>query len=190
MKNLFLVSVLLTLFSCRVSEENPHAYYKFDQADQSKLLNHLTVGKVVKYNNQEDEVLTFTVQDVNESTSNDSNSPMFGDKWIHLDQKTITLANQNRNINYHFVKRPVDYDLAFQQVPKLIDAYVQGTVDGQLIDYNSATQSLNANGVTYENVFIYTAQQPFEIYQKIYYDTQVGLVGFDLSDGNQWRLIP
>lgn len=190
MKNLFLFSVLLTLFSCRVSEDNFHAYYKFDQADQSKLLNYLTVGKVVKYNNQEGEVLEFTVQDVNVSTSNDSNSPMFGDKWIHLDQKTITLAGANRNINYRFVKRPVDYDLAFQEVPNVIESFVQSSVEGYLIDFSNATNSFRANSVDYHNVFIYTSPQSFEIYQKIYFDTQAGLVGFELSDGKQWRLMP
>lgn len=197
MKNVVLLIVLFLLSSCRISEDNFHAYYKFSQDDQNKLLNHLTVGKNIVYNNQDGETVSYQVKSVDLSTANIPESPMFADKYLHEEHKAIRMESSDlKTISYKFEKRPVDYNQAYSNVPNTISSFVFATVyfslfsSSKVVDLNSTKTSLNVNGATYDQVIAVQTGDANSAVDVVYYDVQAGVVGFDDKNGKQWRLVP
>ncbi len=203
MKTLSGLFALLFVFSCVTLHEDRHATYEFSSSDQHKLLNHLTKNTEVIYRNQDNAQTVFTITDALVSENNVNDAPMFGDVTLHLQQKKIYLSSPaHGSLTYTFLQRPHDYNQAFDSAPKKVSNYLQGTVSmikskasGHVFHFTEQTQTFTANGVTYSDVFTVQSPDPTPYPNglsiiRFYYDYKNGVIGFDDSDGKEWRLVP
>ncbi len=69
--------------------------------------------------------------------------------------------------------------------------------DGIHIDYESETITMTLNGETFNNVYVIESENPEPLVNGvivrtvnvIYYDKHHGIIGFDETDGKEWRIM-
>jgi hypothetical protein len=139
--------------------------------------------------------------------------PVPKDYNFYYDMKQIKF----NAIEYIFARYPIDdYDARANSYTELSSEFIaqifffnwNGTevwngsnamysFDGIHIDYESETITMTLNGETFNNVYVIESENPEPLVNGvivrtvnvIYYDKHHGIIGFDETDGKEWRIM-
>jgi len=139
--------------------------------------------------------------------------------YFYYDLKQIKFnVNQSMyDIEYDFIRYPIDIEQAqndsYTEFPSELIGQIffvnwNGTevwngsnaiysFGGIRINYNAETITMSINDTVYHNVYVIASGNPNPLVNGvitrtvnvIYYDKQHGIIGFDETDGKEWRLI-
>lgn len=203
---LFFFALVLGCASDDSSAESPMIpgldYYKFTSEDKGKLLNSsLDKGKVIRFRNQSGDELQYKVISKRKERSDDNHGTFSGGgiPSYYYDKQSISLASldfpdsENSGLSM-IVYKPSSSGL-------MADVYFDRWNEGgywakeNFALSNVSVQSVSFNGKTYSKTVIVNSQTastgsgdgfPLNA-NKMYYDFNYGLIGFDDLDGNLWR---
>ena len=211
-KAAILVCTVFTLLSC--SEDTTYddfdsskPYYKFTDSDSPYLLKSVYKrNTIINFRNQNNEALSFKVISNEQERMAETMSTFWGTSslvYFYFDCRTIWLKS---------ITHPEDYRNLKLNIYKgsnnntfggfsfyLWNEFGTGAYLNNNRSYNLSsftTHMMQVNGVTYYKVIYIDSDSPYsyngENYtqnvNKMYYDLEKGVIGFDDLAGNQWRL--
>lgn len=175
-------------------------YYKFTNSDSNYLIDSFnTIDEVISYKNQSNQILKYKVM---------------SKKIEKAEERTGSFSGGNL-LNYYYeiqrtellsVDYPYEHAILRMDVKKNSSTVVIGGFNFHLwngyeneVNFNllsSSTTSLTINSIIYNKVIVVESKNnyafPNDYYpkkvNKVFYDINKGIIGFDDLDNNQWRI--
>ncbi|AWI26379.1 hypothetical protein [Flavobacterium pallidum] len=208
-KGLFLLITGL-LFSCSPQEHEGYedAYYRFENADKPYLLGDvISKGDIISYKNQDDELLSYKV--ISKAKVKDAVrgpgtfSGGLGVLENYFDsQQTVMQSQSFPDDNNALLRIHVDkFSDTGLRIGFNFNLWNYPYID--LNGYQAAAVrpmpmvKMQVNGHTYEKVIVLASANteadldgnyPRKV-NKLYYDVDNGVIGFDDIDGKEWRIV-
>lgn len=211
-KTCVLVIILAVFSSCNNDDNGTDLsvdYYPFTAADTENLLVDVPeVSDVLTYTNQQGEELSFQVSRSINGPTRSSTLINFafraGENTFRYDVQTIEMdflgsPDPSKVFTFAIGKTP-DNELKGIIEFVLWNAIDDSTISSTetiVLDFDASTTQLSFNGMVYENVITIYSQNEASIgtyfgvernMHTIYYDKNYGIVGFDDTFGNEWRI--
>ena len=168
---LFCIALVALMASC---VEEPTIYLRLPDEDAASI--PFQMDDTIKMCNQDGDTLSFIV-------TYDETKPFSEDYWDYADDSKMQIIQQPwcyaRTVLLHCNSDITDSRLMFTVIP---DKYLYFEWNYELaiaeINLNGATETVEVNGVTYENVHVdsYYDPQTGDLYHLWYYSEEVGLI--------------
>ncbi|MFY7669879.1 hypothetical protein ACOSP6_02195 [Tenacibaculum sp. MEBiC06402] len=219
MKKIVLFSICINLlFSCsdKINNNLDLPYFQFQNEDQEKLLQLPELNKQLTFVNQNNNELTFDVvkSENGRQLHQRFNMPFGSTKYFYYDKQQLSLQSTLFDENHthcvlaiHIKKWPVEfYDprngnpITLSKESKLTATLDYGAFNniGRDIEVPYTNFGLlTINNKLYNKVLTidltntgsYNIDWPLPSVNYIYFDINEGFLGFDDTEGNQWRLL-
>ncbi len=208
MKHLIFFSIaFILLVSCQPSDSEP--YYNFTNSDYQFIPEpYQVIGKTFIFKNaQNEEVkikpLFYTLNKEFESgygfgQPTRTESYYYDDLWIEIDLLNIEIPNEPdgycERIYIHINKSPYKGLFVDLQIPSYNEPFCSGVGFKEFSPFEGLTQMI-VNNKTYSKVKTITTNEYFTLYtnshiDKVYYDMDDGIIGFDDTQNNkEFRLV-
>lgn len=213
MKNSIIIfSIGFLFFSCSTPENKEYfnetvPYYKFSNSDSEYLLNSVyPINSIINFKNQNNEILSFKVISKEKTRKEESYGTFWGSYsslMYYYDSQTIFLKSITENDENAFLKLEVYKGSSGNVLGGFYfykwNGYYQGYYKNNE-NYNLITEpkiSLQINNLTYNKVIVidsdhtdfYTTANYTANVNKMYYDINYGIIGFDDLSNNHWRIV-
>lgn len=181
---IFCIALVAVMASC-VPE--PDIYLRLPAEDAAAI--PYQKGQMLNFVNQDGDTLTFTV-------TYDETKPFSEDYWGYPNDAKMSIIRQPwcyaRTVLLHCYSDTTDTRIMFTVIPEKY-LYYEWNYELTIADINlnSATETVEVNGVTYENVHIdqYYDTQGGELYHIWYYSEEAGLIAVK-NQNHSLTLVP
>lgn len=211
-KSVFIFSAFFILLSCSDDSasdnfDSSKPYYKFTNSDANYLLKKVyRPNAIINFKNQNNEALSFKVISNEQERKLETMGSFWGTSSLVLyyyDCRTINLKSLTHNGEYtnfkiNIYKGANDitsggfYFYLWNEFPT--GQYLNNSTN---YSFSNATNTMQVNGTYYSNVihinsesiYSYNVDNYNQNVNKLYYDLNNGVIGFDDLEGNEWRLV-
>ncbi len=209
MKNLFGLLSIFLLVSCSQDDTDyidPSVdYYKFSAADKKNLIDSsVKEGKTITYKNQRNESLSYQVAYKYIARRENGHGTFSGGNFLmnyydeQYTQMQLTTDTDNyADLQISIVKTSnsgmkIDFNFNLWNV----NGYAFGSDDRLHFFFPQNGTPMTVNGTEYKKVVTLQSGSnevnpgdPNARVNKLYYDINKGIIGFDDIDGSQWRIV-
>lgn len=180
----FIVTLFLllsTFYGCKKNTtDDGLPYYQFTDNDKSKLINPLTNNSVLKYKNQDNDIINFYVRDYQSGKTNYSTGTFSGGNttYFHYDRQKVLMQYTTQGYTWsdceiNLMRYPVgsNYQTQYPVVgTPMFNGYItfplwNGFNNGDLydktimIDFSLPTTTMTINSKTYNKVRIFNSNK-------------------------------
>ncbi len=204
---IFFFALSVVLISCQTSDNEP--YQNFSDSDYQFIPeNYQEIGEIITFRNEQNEEVQIktTFYNLNKEFESGygfgqptiSDSYYYDDLWITIELLNVDTTNQEisycNSIKIHIYKTGDGRLSTKLQIPFYDEPFCIGTGFSEFSPYENLIQ-MEITNVSYSKVKIVVPNGYFTFYNdsqidKVYYDLDKGIVGFDDTQQNkEFRLV-